>query len=172
MALVMTHGRRARADRPDAKNPEGVLAETSTLSGFSTLLGLQPRKAGLPEGPGVTSRSLRVRFGVAPVPTNGKVGLPSPTCKPGGFPFFATQDSISRPQQFSLLSGLTRSRARENEPATSGTSKGWRVSPRHGVGFGQHPKRNAGWENCDRKGGHSRDINNALRWRHWPCFRL
>jgi hypothetical protein len=35
---------------PDAKNPEGVLAEALTLSGFSTRLTLQPRKAGLPDG--------------------------------------------------------------------------------------------------------------------------
>ena len=32
----------------DAKNPEGVLAEALTLSGFSTLLALQPRRTGLP----------------------------------------------------------------------------------------------------------------------------
>lgn len=31
-----------------AKNPKGVLAEALTLSGFSTLLALQPRRAGLP----------------------------------------------------------------------------------------------------------------------------
>ena len=34
--------------RRDAKNPEGVLAEALTLSGFSTLLALQPRRTGLP----------------------------------------------------------------------------------------------------------------------------
>jgi hypothetical protein len=32
----------------DAKNPEGVLAEALTLSGFPTLLALQPRRTGLP----------------------------------------------------------------------------------------------------------------------------
>jgi hypothetical protein len=32
----------------DAKNPEGVLAEAVTLSGFSTLLTLRPRRTGLP----------------------------------------------------------------------------------------------------------------------------
>ena len=32
----------------DAKNPEGVLAEAFTLSGFSTLLTLRPRRTGLP----------------------------------------------------------------------------------------------------------------------------
>src|SRR5918995_2705560 len=33
-----------------AKNPEGVGAEASTLSGFSTQPGLLPRKVGLPVG--------------------------------------------------------------------------------------------------------------------------
>jgi hypothetical protein len=33
---------------PDAKNPEGVLAEAITLSGLPTLLALRPRRAGLP----------------------------------------------------------------------------------------------------------------------------
>ena len=39
-----------RKRSPDAKNPEGVLAEALTLSGFSTRLALQPRRIGLPDG--------------------------------------------------------------------------------------------------------------------------
>jgi hypothetical protein len=38
-------------DPHDAKNPEGVLTEAITLSGLSTLLALQPRRAGLPARP-------------------------------------------------------------------------------------------------------------------------
>ena len=108
-----------------------------------------------------------------PVPTNGKVGTPFRTCKSGCFPFFATLDSIFATSTILPAQGPDPvSRSRKNEQPTSGTSKGRRVSPRHGVGLGQHPKRYAGWETCGSKGGHSRDINNALRWRHWPCFRL
>ena len=36
------------APAPDAKNPEGVLAEAVTLSGLPTLLALQSRRTGLP----------------------------------------------------------------------------------------------------------------------------
>jgi hypothetical protein len=49
-----------------AKNPEGVRAEASTLSGFSTQPGLLPRRVGLPVGPQVVSRLLKVRAKVAP----------------------------------------------------------------------------------------------------------
>lgn len=52
--------------REHAKNPEGASAETSTLSGFSTRWNSYPEGLVSQWVSKVSSRSLQIRFGVAP----------------------------------------------------------------------------------------------------------
>ena len=58
--------RRSRA--PDAKNPEKASTEVFTLSGFCLPMELRAETRSSSDSPVTTSRSRRLRFGVAPNP--------------------------------------------------------------------------------------------------------
>jgi hypothetical protein len=73
-----------------AKNPEGVPAEATTLSGFSTQPELLPRKVGLPVGPQVVSRLLKVRVKVALESASDTVKRAIHIDKRSGIPIIAT----------------------------------------------------------------------------------
>ena len=72
------------------KNPEGVRAEASTLSGFSTQSELLPRRVGLPVGPQVVSRLLEVRVEVAPESASETVEQAFDAGNPSGSAIIAT----------------------------------------------------------------------------------